>query len=199
MTYTRNPTWVDGSSALTAARMENIEAGILGADAPAIMTPPVVGNTVFRDSNNAASLPTGAAYGTPYHIPIGIPVARVIINVSTAEVGKVARVGIYNSTPATGLPATVISLSDIPLDTTGDKAIEGPFVSQGSLLWVFFFAPVATTATLLGSNNNRRDAFSIVSLGNNAPAVIASSFPANPVPGIDPHGHGQNPWWTYQY
>ncbi len=122
----------------------------------------VVGLTTFAPAASELRL-------VPLYIPTVRQIDRVSCNVSTAgTAGHVARMGIYNTDPATGLPTTVlVDSGTVAVDTTGVKEVvvsatlhglywlglttqSGTFTAYGTNVT----GPVAGATSVVGSNAN---------------------------------------------
>ncbi len=89
----------------------------------------------------------------PLYVPVARAIDRVGCQVSTAGTGgHVARLGIYNSDPTTGLPTTVrVDAGTVLVDTTGLKEVAVTATLHG-LHWIGLTAQ-SGTFTALGTAN----------------------------------------------
>lgn len=108
------------------------------------------GSSLFS-TNTSAAVTASRLYLTPFYAPRVRNIDRISINVTTAgTAGQVARVGIYNADPTTGMPAAVlIDGGTLSVATTGAKEATVTQAIHG-LVWL---AVTAQGGTLTAFNN----------------------------------------------
>lgn len=184
MAYTKNATWVDGSTAITAAKLNHIEDGV-AAIPPSFLIPSLPGGAT-RPAFNADAIAnySGTAYGTSYPTPAGVPISGIVFQVATAQAATTMNIGVYDCN-AIGRPKTrLYTTTGIDVSTTGYKTVSFSATPAGGLLWVFFkCSSNDTTVRVRGYNNNIVDPFVAASTANGFEAqracYISDTLPAD--------------------
>ncbi len=89
----------------------------------------------------------------PWYVPVARSIDRVGCNVSTAgTAAHVARLGVYNADPVSGLPTTVlVDAGTVAVDTTGQKEVAVTATVHG-LHWLGLTAQSGTFTALTPTN-----------------------------------------------
>ena len=132
------------------------------------------------------------------------PIVYVYCYVAAADSAGTLEVAIYDSSPDTGRPTTLlIPVVSIPMTTTGDKLIAVNGTPTGAGIWVFARMVGRTTGFVAGNNNNgdASNGWPLVRFGpaGNIAPVVLNELVDNPGLWVDVHGHGWNPSFGFRW
>ncbi len=116
----------------------------------------------------------------PFYAQVPRAVDRLACNVSTASAtaGHVARLGIYNADPVTGLPTTVlVDAGSVAVDTAGVKEVVISVITLSGLYW---FALTAQSGTFTSLTTNSAVVVAAATSAGGAGATTAAYTAVDP-------------------